>query len=52
VLVAGLGGLSLWKAANLTPIASVPTFNNAYGSCSDGLNFWVTFNGANLLARF
>ena len=46
--------VSLWKAADLSPlgsfstgISSVPT-----GACSDGLNFWITFNGSDQLARF
>jgi hypothetical protein len=34
------GGLSLWKAADLTPIASIPTDNAVQGVCSDGLDFW------------
>ena len=39
------GSFSLWKAAGLTPIASVPvSFMGGvpYGGCSDGINFWLT----------
>jgi hypothetical protein len=46
--------VSLWKAADLTPLGSVSTGIGAgpYGACSDGLNFWITFEGTNKLARF
>ncbi len=40
----------LWKAADLTPLGSVPLTTPPYGVCSDGVNFWITA-GANL-ARF
>ena len=44
----------LWKAADLTPLGSLdagaPTA--PYGACSDGLNFWIAFNGSNQIARF
>jgi len=41
------GGVSLWKAADLTPLSlpsgiSMGTGTNPFGACSDGLNFWVT----------
>ncbi|HEV8117386.1 MAG TPA: hypothetical protein VGQ32_02615, partial [Thermoanaerobaculia bacterium] len=52
VLVACLGGLSLWKAADLTPLGSLSTFVNFYGSCSDGVRFWVSMNLTNQIARF
>jgi len=52
VLVACLGGLSLWKAADLTSLGSLPTFVNFYGSCSDGVDFWVSMNLTNQIARF
>jgi hypothetical protein len=46
------GSVSLWKAADLTPLGSFPTgnFTTPVGACSDGLNFWITLNGN--LARF
>jgi len=41
------GSLSLFKAADLTAIASIPTPGlSPFGVCSDGVNFWVSFNGA------
>jgi len=33
--------VSLWKAADLTPIGTFSAFGHAQGACSDGLNFWV-----------
>jgi sugar lactone lactonase YvrE len=46
--------VSLWKAADLTPIGSVSTgaSTNPVGVCSDGINFWITLQGTNQLARF
>lgn len=46
--------VSLWKAADLTPIGtfSTGTTTHPYGVCSDGLNFWITFYLANKLVRF
>jgi hypothetical protein len=46
--------VSLWKAADLTPPGSFPTGagTRPLGACSDGLNFWITLNLANKLARF
>jgi len=55
VLVANLGNtLSLWKAADLTVVTSVPAANGSQplGACSDGIHFWITLDGANQLARF
>jgi hypothetical protein len=56
ILATNLQGnsLSLWKAADLTPLGSVPTGTNSrpIGVCSDGLNFWVTLHDTNRLARF
>ncbi len=48
----GGGILSLWKAADLTPIAFFPSAELPYGSCSDGVNFWVALNATGKLARF
>jgi hypothetical protein len=46
--------VSLWKAADLTPLGSFPTgdFTRPFGACSDGLNFWIALSGTNKLARF
>jgi hypothetical protein len=55
ILVTNTNGnsVSLWKAADLTPLGSVSTgASTPVGACSDGLNFWVTLNGAGKLARF
>ena len=56
VLVTDGGGdaVSLWKAADLTPLGSFPTGTGSFpfGSCSDGLNFWIVLQGSGRLARF
>jgi DNA-binding beta-propeller fold protein YncE len=46
--------VSLWKAADLTPLGSFSTGDNTrpYGACSDGLNFWITLRDTDQLARF
>jgi hypothetical protein len=46
--------LTLWKAADLTPLGFVTAFGGhfPYGACSDGLNFWIILNGSHKLARF
>jgi hypothetical protein len=46
--------VSLFKAADLTPLGSVPTGSGSwpYGACSDGINFWITLNHSNQLVRF
>jgi hypothetical protein len=54
ILVAG-DNLSLWRAADLAPLGSVPVVGNssqAVGVCSDGLNFWVATFWSERLARF
>jgi hypothetical protein len=57
ILVTNNGGggdsVSLWKAADLTPIGSISTGANTFpfGACSDGINFWITLNLSNQLAR-
>jgi S-layer homology domain len=47
-------GVSLWKAADFSPLGFVSTGANSapLGACSDGLNFWVTLNATNNLVRF
>jgi hypothetical protein len=46
--------VSLWKAADLTPLGSVPTGDSTLpaGACSDGVNFWITLLNSGQLARF
>jgi DNA-binding beta-propeller fold protein YncE len=46
--------VSLWKAADLTAMGSVPTGGSSlpFGACSDGVDFWITLNGRDQLARF
>jgi hypothetical protein len=38
--------VSLWKAADLTPLGSIGTGlnSNPFGACSDGINFWITLS--------
>jgi hypothetical protein len=56
ILVTNLGvdSVSMWKAADLTPLGSFPTGASTFpiGACSDGQNFWITLNNTNKLARF
>ena len=56
ILVTNMDGnsVSMWKAADLTPLGSFATGTNTFprGACSDGLNFWIVLNGTNKLARF
>ncbi len=54
ILVTGGNSVSLWKAADLTPLGSVSTgaSTGPLGACSDGLNFWITLQNQNQLARF
>ena len=53
VLVTSVSGkaISLWKAADLSPLGSVPLAAGAIGACSDGLDFWVGLVSGQL-ARF
>jgi hypothetical protein len=47
--------VSLYRAATLEPIGSIPTTTNTgirpYGACSDGVNFWITLYSGGI-ARF
>jgi DNA-binding beta-propeller fold protein YncE len=47
-------GVSLWKAADLTPLGFVATGPSSFpsGACSDGVSFWVALSGKDQLARF
>ena len=46
--------VSLWKAADLTPIGSFSTGTNTspLSACSDGAFFWIVLADTNQLARF
>jgi hypothetical protein len=46
--------VSLFKAADLTPLGTFPTGTSTVpsGACSDGQNFWITLSGKGLVARF
>lgn len=55
VAVTNMGGdcISVWSAADLTPIgfySAGPV--DPWGICSDGTNFWITFQSQAMLARF
>jgi hypothetical protein len=55
ILIASRGNsLSLWKAVDLTPLGFLSPGPNTspYGACSDGLNFWITLQNMDKLARF
>jgi hypothetical protein len=56
ILVTNSNGnsVSLWKAADLTPLGTFPTGANTFphSACSDGLNFWIAFRFSAKLARF
>ena len=55
VLIAG-SSLSLWKAADLSPLGFVDVSAQSQGAivgvCSDGIDFFVTFLATNGLTRF
>jgi S-layer family protein len=45
--------ISLWRAADFTPLGVVTGATNPVGICSDGLNFWIVLDGfPGKLARF
>ena len=46
--------VSLWKAADLTPLDSfpLPAGSGPLGACSDGVDFWIALGAAGKLARF
>ncbi len=56
VLVTNFVGnsVSLWKAADVTPLGFFPTGASTlpYGTCSDGVNFWITLSNTGQVARF
>ena len=50
----GGGGISLFRATDLTPIGhfDTPGVSSPFGVCSDGRNFWVSFQGSAAIGRF
>lgn len=53
VLIEGNGNtVSIWKAADLSPLGAAAMPGTPLGACSDGVNFWITLAGAGKLARF
>ncbi|HKF45695.1 MAG TPA: hypothetical protein VKG01_21585 [Thermoanaerobaculia bacterium] len=44
--------VSLWKAADLSPLGSFDLGSQPLGACSDGVNFWVAMNDTGQVARF
>jgi len=56
ILVTNINGdsISLWKSSDLTPLGTFATGTGTAptGACSDGLNFWITFQFTGKLARF
>jgi DNA-binding beta-propeller fold protein YncE len=50
----GSDSVSLWKAADLTPIGTFSTgaSTSPFGACSDGTYFWITLSIPHQLARF
>jgi sugar lactone lactonase YvrE len=48
------GSVSVWKAADLTPLGTfpMPAGSVPIGACSDGVNFWISLNFSRKLARF
>jgi hypothetical protein len=51
---AAADNVSLWKAADLTPLGSFSTGpgTRPYGACSDGIHFWITLSTSGHLSRF
>jgi hypothetical protein len=54
ILVTNGNSVSLWQATDFATIGTFFTASNAFpfGVCSDGLNFWITLDGDDILARF
>ena len=44
--------VSLWKAADLTPIGNFDIGDFSRGACSDGTYFWIALPAAGQIARF
>ena len=52
LVINGFGGVSLWKAADLTPLGSFLPGLFPDGVCSDGARFWLALSLQSELARF
>jgi len=56
ILVTNFGNnsVSLWKAADLSPIGNFSTGPSTFPSmcASDGINFWIVLQPSQRLARF
>jgi len=54
VLITNTGAktISLFRAADFAPLGDFPTPAGAWGTCSDGMAFWVAINADGRLARF
>jgi hypothetical protein len=53
VVTSSSGGVSVWKAADLTALGSVDLSGLIpIGVAGDGINFWISLDGPHLLARF
>jgi hypothetical protein len=50
----GNDSVSLWKAADLTPLGTFPTGagTTPLGACSDGIHFWVGLFNGDKIAKF
>ena len=50
----GTEGVSIWKAADLSPLFFIATAESSApaGACSDGINFWVALSSVNQIIRF
>ena len=48
------GGVSLFQATDLSPIKMIatPGMSIPWGACSDGVSFWVSDHGSNIIGRF
>ena len=53
ILVTSSGGaVSLFRAADLSVIGSFTVAGFPHGACSDGVSFWVSFEGSSLIGRY
>jgi hypothetical protein len=52
VLVTVPNGVSVWNAADLSPIGFTPIAGNPSVPCSDGINFWIPLATTGQLARY
>ena len=54
ILVLNSAGFSLFKAADLSVIgnSSPSGVSTPFGACSDGVNFWASFNASGKIGRF